>query len=333
MDINNKIKKCIKSYLCGMKHKKNDKNKALEYFNKTFMILKDIEPTDTNKEMLLEIYNNTCKYILKLKENLFKLIDKGDLNNIRKYYNENDFYSYNDEGLTSLHYAIKCGDTLFLKYAFSLGANIDTPDKKNGHTLLEYACLIGDPNMINFLILNGANIKKHHEFRNNIKYYNQNKQIDYSLIMKYIIVNNTKETNEQSLSFVFNYINPTDKIGLDNIEVKELIMYIEDLLLKIPVVAKKNFIIILKDELHYDLVNNIYCPSNKIEIILYYLVPFLTDYPFNLSLKWLVNLELKYIHTKLNDKENLMNTIQYQYIDTGLLTNNFIHNLLTHMRL
>jgi hypothetical protein len=346
MDTNNKIKKCIKSYLCGIKHKLSDKNKAIDYFNKTLLILTDIIPSndsslikesvsidDNKKELLSEIYNKSSKYILKLKGNLFDLIDKGNINNIKKYYNEEDFYVYNNEGITPLHYAIRCGDTLFLKYAFSLGVSIDTPDKRNGHTLLEYACLIGDPNMIDFLILNGANIKKHHEFRSNIKFYNQNNQIDYSLIMKYIIVNNSKESNIKALNFVLDYISPTEKIGLDNIEIKEFLMYIEDFLLKISVISKQSYIDILKDEVKYNLLNNIYCPNNKLEIILYNLVPFIIDYPFNLSLKWLVNLELKYIYNKDNIKENIKEIINKQYIETELFTNNFIHNLLTHMRI
>jgi hypothetical protein len=227
-----------------------------------------------------------------------------------------------------MHYAIKNGDTLFLKFAFSLGVEIDTPDKINGHTLLEYACLSGDPNMINFMILNGANIKKHQEFRNSIKYHNNTNQIDYGLIMKYILTNNNKESNEKSLSFIFDYIAPSDKIGLDNITVRDLIMHIEDLLLKIPVIAKQNIIAILKEEIQYELSNNIFCPSNRLEILLYNLIPFM-EYPFNLSLRWLIQLEIKYIYYKLKNKEMVLENINNSYINNYLLPNDFIQNLLT----
>ena len=332
MDTNNKIKKCIKSYLCGRKYIKNDKDKAQDYFNKTLLIYNDIcaknELEEDKKTILNEIYDKTNKYMLVLRDSLFDLIDRGEINKVKKYYDMDDFYIYNEEGFTPMHYAIKNGDTLFLKFAFSLGVEIDTPDKINGHTLLEYACLSGDPNMINFMILNGANIKKHQEFRNSIKYHNNTNQIDYGLIMKYILTNNNKESNEKSLSFVFDYIEPSDKIGLDNITVRDLIMHIEDLLLKIPVIAKQNIIAILKEEIQYKLSNNIFCPSNRLEILLYNLIPFM-EYPFNLSLRWLIQLEIKYIYYKLKNKEMVLENINNSYINNYLLPNDFIQNLLT----
>jgi hypothetical protein len=332
MDTNNKIKKCIKSYLCGRKYIKNDKDKAQDYFNKTLLIYNDIcaknELEEDKKTILNEIYDKTNKYMLVLRDSLFDLIDRGEINKVKKYYDMDDFYIYNEEGFTPMHYAIKNGDTLFLKFAFSLGVEIDTPDKINGHTLLEYACLSGDPNMINFMILNGANIKKHQEFRNSIKYHNNTNQIDYGLIMKYILTNNNKESNEKSLSFIFDYIAPSDKIGLDNITVRDLIMHIEDLLLKIPVIAKQNIIAILKEEIQYELSNNIFCPSNRLEILLYNLIPFM-EYPFNLSLRWLIQLEIKYIYYKLKNKEMVLENINNSYINNYLLPNDFIQNLLT----
>jgi hypothetical protein len=332
MDINNKIKKYIKSYLCGIKIISDKKYKTLDYFNKCILIYKDInlnKVDDEKKTIINDIYNKINKYRVLLKDNLFDLIDKGDIININKYYNLNDFYIYNNEGFTPMHYAIKNGDTLFLKYAFGLGVDIDTPNKQNGYTLLEYACILGDPNMINFMILNGANIKKHQEFRTNCKYYNQNKQIDYNLIIKYLIINNNKEKNGTSLSFIFDYISPTYTIGLDDITINELVLYIEDFLLKIPILSKQSFINILKEELQYDLINSIYCPNNKLEIILYNIVPFLKDFSFNLSLRWLIQLEIKYLYYKLNDKKLVLEKINNIYIKTYLLPNDFIQNLIS----
>ena len=46
------------------------------------------------------------------------------------------------------------------------------------------------------------------------------------------MLTNNKETNQNSLSFIFDYIDPTNEIGLDQIKVKDLIMHIEDFLLK-----------------------------------------------------------------------------------------------------
>jgi hypothetical protein len=83
MDTNNKIKKCIKSYLCGRKNIKNNHDKALDYFYKTLLIHKDIcikSDIDEGKQSILdEIYNKTNKYILALKGSLFYLIDLNSL--------------------------------------------------------------------------------------------------------------------------------------------------------------------------------------------------------------------------------------------------------------
>jgi len=332
MDTNNKIKKCIKSYLCGRKNLMNDKETALDYFNKTLLIFNDINK-DKVDDMLKEIYRKTTGYIETLRDDLFVLIEKGDINKIKKYYNhinfQKAFYIHNDDGFTPMHYAIKNGDTSFLKYAFSLGIHIDTPDKNNGHTLLEYACLLGDPNMINFMIMNGANIKKHQEFRNSIKYYNQNKQIDYNLILKYILTNCIPSKNKL-LDFVFKYIDPNELVGIDNITVKEVIMRLEDFLLKIPVISKQTLINILKEELSMDgLCKDGICKNiNKLEILLYNLVPFI-DFPFELSLRWLIILEIKYLNNIVKSKDELMQNINERYIKNYLLPNDFIQNLIS----
>lgn len=335
MDTNNKIKKCIKSYLCGRKHLIDDKNKALDYFNKALLIFYDIDKNDDknddfdkNDDMLNEIYRKTMSYIKTLRDDLFVLVEEGDINKVKKYYNQKnsheDFYIYNDDGFTPMHYAIKNGDTLFLKYAFSLGVHIDTPDKKNGHTLLEYACLLGDPNMINFMIMNGANIKKHQEFRNSVKYYNQNKQIDYNLILKYILTNCVPSKNNL-LDFVFKYIDPNGLAGIDNITVKEFIMRLEDFLLKIPIVSKQSLVNILKEELTND---NMCAYVTKLEILLYNIVPFI-DYPFDLSLRWLIILEIEYLSTKMKSKDELHQNLNERYIKNYLLPNDFMQNLIS----
>jgi hypothetical protein len=67
------------------------------------------------------------------------------------------------------------------------------------------------------------------------------------------------------------------------------------------------FINIIKEELSNELVFKLGCPLNKIEILLYNLVPFI-DYDNNLSLNWLISLEIKFIILKILKNRVKINT-------------------------
>lgn len=331
-----KIKKCIKSYLCGKKYISSDIKKAKEYLEQTLKIIKDIkkkssdtiiEETETECEKLLSNINNN-------ELDLFTIVKTGNIKALKQNnYKENDFYIYDSNGLTPLHVAIQYGDTQILKYAFSLGVEIDTPTLNEGYTLLEYTSLLGDYNIIDFLINNGSNIQKHKDFRYQVKYLNKQKQIDISLIMKIILVNNNKNDNKL-LDFMSKYINYNNMIGLDNIIMKELIFCIQDLLEKSN--YADTYINILKEELSYDLNNNNGCPKNKLDIIIYNLVPFI-NYPYNLSLRWLIQLEINYTILKINknkdDKKCFLIDIFNKYIKSKIFNHDYIQNFLTHSML
>jgi ankyrin repeat protein len=116
-------------------------------------LIKTIFPSSDNKE-------------------LFDIIETGNIQKLKEYnYGSIDFNIYNEQGLTPLHYAIEFGEISFLKQSFKLGACIDQTSKF-GHTLLEFACLEKDPNMIHFLTTHGADMKKHLNFREGKKYFN-----------------------------------------------------------------------------------------------------------------------------------------------------------------
>ena len=96
---------------------------------------------------------------------LFEIIETGNIDRMKKYsFGDIKFNIFNNQGFTPLHYAIIFGDTSFIKYALKLGACIDQTNVY-GHSLLEFACLEKDPNMINFLITYGADMNKHLYFR------------------------------------------------------------------------------------------------------------------------------------------------------------------------
>lgn len=335
------IKKCFKSYLTGKKYYEIDIDKSYEYFKQCIKILNDIKekniPINNNFTDIIEETETECSKFLTLaiektidkpsnkmvfpasdNKELFEIIETGNLQKLKEYnYGSINFNIYNEQGLTPLHYAIKFGDISFLKQSFKLGACIDQTSKF-GHTLLEFACLEKDPNMINFLITYGVDMKKHLQFREGKKYFNNGNQIDISLIEK-IIMEHSNETLSLSskeissikyLGFLFNYIKESEPIHIEycdpinstiskkKILFEELVKKLDKYLETIDKEKTETYINIIKEELNYDLSFKLGCPTDKIQIILYNLVPFI-DYQDNLRLDWLISIEIKYIILKI----------------------------------
>ena len=180
--VNNNIKKCLKSYLTGKKYFDTDKNKAFEYFKQSLKylsiienkekykdILKDTE-TECNKMITLTVEQSIEKSVPHASQlNLFNLIEIGNVDELKKIKSHHlNFHIYDEMGNTPLHKAVKFGDTTFIKCCLKLGCPVDIVNKE-GFSLLEYACLERDPNMINFLLKNGADMKKHLFFRDGEK--------------------------------------------------------------------------------------------------------------------------------------------------------------------
>lgn len=275
-------------------------------------------------------------------EILFETLKKGDISFIKKAkYGEIDFENkINNKSL--LHYAIKYSDTTFLKLAFKLGARIDTTDI-NGHTLLEYACLELDPNMINFLIKYGADMNKHLYFRkDNNKLISNYDAIDILILYKILLsfYENNKITINNSfinkIILVKNLLNLDDILGLNDYTINELLNWLLIYLSSIEESSANDYLNIILEELNYTIKNKLGCPKNKIEIILVNLVPFIENFPFNLSLDWIFLLELKYLiifiirNKKTNDiKIELINTIWNNYIKTNIIKEDYIGILIS----
>ncbi len=340
-----KVKKCLKSYLTAKKYYDTDIEKSYEYFKQCIKILNDLKEKNISigKEYL-EIIDETetecSKYItlaiekaidrpskkkIKVDDNqdnkLFEIIETGNINELKELeYGDADFNVWDENGSTPLHMAIKFGDTTFLKQAFKLGAGIDKTNK-HGHTLLEYACLEKDPNIISFLIYCGADMKKHLEFREGKKYFNSGNQIDILLLEKQIMETNKKIGKIKHLNFLFDYINKDDFIELEycdpiNSTIPKQKITWSDFVKKLDVVvddlnedARSTLIKILNEELSNDLAFKLGCPLNKIEIVLYNLVPFI-NYENNLRLNWLISLEIKFIILKILKNKVKINTTQ-----------------------
>jgi hypothetical protein len=338
------VKKCLKSYLTGKKYYETDMDKSYDYLKQCIRILNDIKEKnisiDNNLSSIIEETETECSKFLTIaiektiekplsnkifpssdNKELFEIIETGNIQKLKEYsYNSINFDIYNEQGLTPLHYAIKFGDVTFLKQSFKLGACIDQTNK-NGHTLLEFACLEKDPNIINFLITHGADMKKHLKFREGKKFFNNGNQIDISLIEKIIMDNNQSSTVIKHLSFIFNYIKETEPIHIEycdtnnsTISIKkilfiDLVKKLDNYLDTINKEHTNTFISIIKEELSYDLSNKLGCPTDKIQLLLYNLVPFL-DYQDSLKLNWLISVEIKYIILKILKNKIKINTTQ-----------------------
>jgi hypothetical protein len=337
-----KVKKCLKSYLTAKKYYESDIDKSYNYFKQCVNILNDLKDkniiNEEYKNIIEETETECSKYLVmaiettldkpfkrKIKvdetqdNKLFEIIQTGEVDYLKNFeYGNCDFNILDENGNTPLHLAIKFGDTTFLKHAFKLGAGIDKTNK-NGHTLLELACLEKDPNLINYLSFCGANMKKHLEFREAKKYFNNGNQMDILLLEKKVI-DTIKISNEIiHLRFIFDYINKDDFLELEycnpsNSTISMKKISFETFIKKLDVIVndfdeeKRNtFINIIKEELSNDLIFKLGCPSNKIEILLYNLVPFI-DYNYNLSLNWLISLEIKFIILKILKNKVKINT-------------------------
>ena len=103
------------------------------------------------------------------------------------------------------------------------------------------------------------------------------------------------------------------------------------------------YLSIVKEELEYKLKNKLGCPDEKLDILLINLIPFI-NYKFNLSSKFLLSLEIKYLIKKLlrkkhennlDLKKNLLNEVWKSYINNklhkedyiGIITNQWISKI------
>ena len=360
-DENKLLKQYFKLYLKGKELYEIDKDKSFNLLKESLIVLDTIKKKNyENNEYLnilqeseIECYklieesiesNIESEIILSDKINiniLFDSLEKGDISYIKNLkYGEINFNIINNKSI--LHYAIKYSDTTFLKYAFKLGARVDVTDC-DGHTLLEYACLELDPNMINFLIKYGADMNKHLYFRKgNTKFINNYDSIDililYKILLSYYnddnIILNTNFINK--IVLIKNLLNINEKIGLNNYTIEDLFNWILFYISNIEEYSANDYLNIILEELNFTFKNKLGCPKNKIEIILINLVPFIENFSFNLSIDWLISLELKYLiiylirNKKTNDiKIELINNIWNTYIKNNIIKEDYIGILIS----
>ncbi len=340
-EINNKtiIKKGIKYYLKGKEKINEDKElsnlcfkKSLEYFQRV-----DQQNKIKYKDFIDETETECNKFIKLTSSDIFTLINEGNIDAIKNIKLEE--LNVKKDGLSPAHYSIKTGDLNCLKILLKKGVSIDTIND-NGHTLLDFACLEKDPNAINFLINHGASMEKHLFFRKNIKLILNKPDIDLAIIMKIILLNYNESIELDKTKFLLDYIDKDQNIQIkfyslensEELKFKHLLKGLEVLLLGFSESKSKTYIEILKEELDYDLKKKLGCPSKKLDIILINLVPFI-DYPFNISSRFLLSLEIKYLIKKLlrkkySDnltlKKKLLNNVWKSYINNDIVKKDYI---------
>jgi ankyrin repeat protein len=352
-DVSKKLKKYYKSFLLGKQHFENNKETACSYFKKSLILLDELKKSDKYNDLVKETETECKQYLTKsieyyldseisVKNNinyteLLNSIEQGDVDIIKKYnYNDIDWIKLIDNQ-TLLHHAVKYGDTGFLKNAFKLGALIDTPNG-HGHTLLEYACLQEDPNIISFLINNGANMQKHLYFREGkFKYLNLTSSIDNAIIIKHIISSDSLDINMSISNRINNlskYFELENLIGINDFTFADLFHGLTLLLTGFEVTSANTYLNIIEEELSYSLKNKLGCPKSKLDILLINLAPFI-NYKFNITSEWVLSMEIKYIILKLINYKNvkikneLVDIIWDTYIKSNLVSKDFIGTLIS----
>lgn len=329
------LENALRFYIDGKKLIKTDKKKTLELFKKsleniTKFKLLQTENLDNEKLNILTATENECKKYIENYKDIFSLISQNDIyqiKNLPKILERNIFVELNSKGNTILHHCIDIGDNTILKELLKKGGNINQVNN-DGHTLLEYACLKKDPNMINYLITLGANLKKHIYFRGKDKVlFLTRSDIDAAIILKVIINNSKKSQSNELFSFLSEYLSWNQLIGLENYTVKDLSYGLSHMFKN-----KKSFIHyknIINDDLNLFKSSNIKKSYDKIDIIIFNLIPFIS-FPFNISNNYIIKNELKFLIKKNikknpnNYKEIILNDIFDIYIKSELYTEDFI---------
>lgn len=328
------LENALKLYLIGKKNINSNNPRSLSYLKKSIENINIIKNKFKNiSDEKLTIINMTeadCKKILENYENVFELITKNDIHSIKKIVNFN-FREINNKGNTLLHHCINIGDTTILKELLKRGGCIDQVNG-NGNTLLEYACLKKDPNIINFLINHGANLKKHLFFRKkDNKLYLNKSDIDFAILLR-VIINNSKNNNQYlQFNFLKEYFSWNELIGLEKYTIKDLCIGLTNLFKnKQSYNTYKNIIIDDLNNLKID--NNHKKSINKLDIVLFNLIPFIS-YPFpNIGNSYIIKNELKYLVKKVlkesqtsdDLRELLLNNLFDIYIKTQLYPKDYI---------
>jgi hypothetical protein len=326
---NEQLRKALQLYIEGKNNIDKNDNLAKDNFMKTLEALTEIKKLDSSSKymQLIQTTEAECKKLLQT-HNIFDLVTRNCLDKIKKLDHIN-YREINDTGNTILHHVIDVGDTSILKELLKKGGMIDTVNG-NGYTLLEYACLKNDPNMIAFVIAHGGNMKKHLFFRKgDKKQYLHKSDIDIAILLKLVTSNCiNKPQSYQLFSCLEKYFNMNELIGLDKFTVRDLLIGLNNMFNNKE--SYRTYINIIIEELNEFESNKTItkCIYNKVDILLSNLVPFI-NYPFNMATIFLLKNEIKYLIKNIlknsrNFKDELMEKLFDIYIKSNLFQEDYI---------
>ena len=255
-----------------------------------------------------------------VRNDIFTPIEEGNLDAISISESFNNYKIYNEDGSTPLHVCIKNGDTSILKKFLKNGESIDL-NNIEGHTLLEYACQLKDPNLISFLISHGADPRKHIFFRqNNRDCKMKTNDIDIANLIKICLQqgaiikteldNQHLDYNEKNRKILkrlcLSRIENSYLVGLGGLTFFDFYEYFEYTVFSLSHDSIQSYINIINEEFSDDIKNKLGCPNNHLEILVINLYPFIEEkYQFNLSSKFLVTNELILLIKFIFDKNNM----------------------------
>ena len=314
------LKKALK-YFSKLKNIKKQNREGQIFAHKSLDLIKKINNKKKFKDIILDTEQYCNNYIAKSRnltfDEIFSLIKKGDLFNLKNNLHmilSSDLTKNNNDGITPLHYCVKVGDTSILKELLLKDISINTINSK-GNTLIEYACLCNDPNMIHFLSSHGAMIQKSLFIRDQkIKIKLKTDNLDIACISKLLLINSYNEHLNPILENLKTLINLHDYCGFGDFTINNIMIGISKVLSNDHLQTYAN---IIKEELSYNKPNNglfnIFCYNNQMELIIYNLVPFI-NYEFNISQENVYLRELYFLKKKFNNKE-LINILYDTYIE------------------
>lgn len=321
----NKLQNAIYQIAKGKKEMKNNNNNlANRSFKDALKILNKLKlEDDINNINLIELISSTeteCKKNLSNNIDVFNLISENNYNEIYKIKKFN-YNEINKNGNTILHHCIKCGDVKILVDLLKKGGKIDQVNNQ-GYTLLEYACIINDPNIIKILNDYGSNMEKHIYFRKSkSKMILKKSDIDLAILLKIIIINSFNKSDYSKFEFLNNYFNIDSFIGIDNFKVIHLLIGLHHLF------KSKNSYntykkIIIEELNNFVQIDN--CEYEKLDLILINLVPFI-NYPFNIATNFILKKEIIILLNKIKNQISInLNKKNYKNILFNELSENYI---------
>ena len=323
------LKKALKYYL-KLKENENNESKGLGFANKSLSYIQQIK----DKKKYISVIEETeeyCNNYIKLSaiptqskkhlqyDEILEFIKKGDLKSFDNVtISPKDLTKNNGDGITPLHLCVELGDTTILKKLLNYDVSINTINSK-GNTLIEYACLCGDPNMVKFLTNHGALIKKNLFLRDKqVKIRLKTNNLDCACISKLMLMNSYKKKLKPKFEILKKYIKFEDICGFGNFTVENLLIGIGH---SIDDVSLETYLNIILEELAYDIKNELFCYKNKVEVLIYNLLPFI-EYKFNITQENVYLMELYFLKKKYN-KKYLIDILFKSYIG-NLVPEDFI---------